>query len=60
MNSPVDMKHQITEDPTRGPMVNDLHEEVVTTASELNTVLSIGEKHRSYGETAMNSTSSRS
>lgn len=54
------VKHQITEDPTRGPMVNDLHEEVVTSAPELSTVLLIGEKHRSYGETAMNSTSSRS
>ncbi|EGB03792.1 hypothetical protein AURANDRAFT_2330, partial [Aureococcus anophagefferens] len=53
-------KHQITEDPTRGPVVNDLHEEVVTSESELDTVLAIGEKHRSYGETAMNSTSSRS
>jgi hypothetical protein len=41
-------------------VVNDLHEEVVTSESELDTVLAIGEKHRSYGETAMNSTSSRS
>ena len=53
------MKHQITEDPTRGPMVNDLHEEVVTSAPELSTVLLIG-KASVYGETAMNSTSSRS
>ena len=34
-------KHQITEDPTRGPVVNDLHEEVVTSESVSYTHLTL-------------------
>ncbi|GMH60227.1 hypothetical protein TL16_g03003 [Triparma laevis f. inornata] len=50
----------LTEDPQKGAIIENLIEQVVTCKQDITNVLTEGEKHRSYGSTLMNNTSSRS
>jgi len=53
-------KLRIKDDPRKGPMVDDLKEEIVNTPEQAIRFIKKGEANRSYGETSMNATSSRS
>jgi len=50
----------LTEDPQKGAIIENLTETVVKCKQDITDVLTEGEKHRSYGSTLMNNTSSRS
>ena len=50
----------LTEDPQKGAIIENLTEQAVSDKQEVLSVLAEGEKHRSYGSTKMNNTSSRS
>ena len=50
----------LTEDPQKGAIIENLTEQAVMNKQEVMDVLMEGEKHRSYGSTKMNNTSSRS
>lgn len=57
---PANRKLAIKEDPEEGVKVSGLREECVTSPQDVLTLLAHGEAHRHFGETKMNTKSSRS